>query len=551
VRLAAPLLLAAVLAAATAGGQELSPVVVDRLPASLAGDWLFRTGHDPAWASPFRERRNWYRLTVPGAWERHGYPGYNGHAWYRLPLFVSSQLAGQDLGVDLGMIGDSDEVFLNGRRVGATGSPPPRLDRAPLARRFYPLPREAVRFGEHNELAIHVYNTARFGGLLGPPPRVDRWDRLLRYQVLRDLLVFSLATLLGTLALFHLALFTTQRDAYEHLTFSAFLVAAALYFLAYATWGPAYLIGNSSNFRLNVVALLAAVALFPPAVYRIAYRPLPLPVFAVQTVMALGAVFALVWRNETDLYFWVYAADAAMVAIGGVLLKVLYGLVRQRHPWGRPLLAATSLVLVFATVDILVDASALPRAGVAVGELYSPLVMAPFVVVFSLALAYTWVERRWGEPLDLATGLISRDRFASRMREELARSRRNGSPAVVALLRIEIPERTRDRDELRLTAVEVLRRTLRQIDLLARYDRETLAILLADTEERGAIATLERLRHTLAERLASETAHIRTSAGVVQYRPGRHSGPEEVVAEAEAALFAALSEGGDRTTTAP
>jgi GGDEF domain-containing protein len=548
-RLTAFLLAAAL--AAPAAAQELPPVEVDTLPTGLEGSWLFRTGHDPAWASPFRERRNWYPIQVPGAWERHGYPGYNGHAWYRLPLRVSSQLAGRDLGIDLGMIGDSDEVFLNGRRVGATGSPPPRLDRAPLARRIYPLPREAVRFGEYNELAIHVYNEVRFGGMLGPAPRVDQWERLLRFQVLRDLLAFSLATLLCTLALFHLALFLAQRDAFEHLTFSAFLVAAALYFLTFTTWGPSHLIGHSATFRLNVVSLLAAVGLFPPALYRIAHRQIPLPVFGVQTLLGLGAAFAIVWRNEGDLYFWIYVAEAAMVAVAAVVLGVLAALVRQRHPWGRSLLVVTIALLALTAADILVDAGVLPRSGVTFGELFTPLALAPFSLLFSLALAYAWVERRWGEPLDFQTGLISHDRFVTRVREELLRSRRNGSPATVALLRIEIPEQAPRRDDLRIAAVDALRRALRQIDLLARYDRDTMVLLLSDTEERGAIATLERLRHAVAEALQASAVRPRTTAGVVQYRPGRHPGAGEVIAEAEAALYAALSEGGDCTTTAP
>jgi GGDEF domain-containing protein len=548
-RLATALLAAGV--AAGAAAQELQPVEIDKLPTSLAGHWLFRTGHDPAWASPFRERRNWYPIQVPGAWERHGYPDLNGHAWYRLPLRVSSQLAGEELGVDLGMIGDSDEVFLNGRRVGATGSPPPRLDRAPLARRFYHLPREAIRFGEYNELSIHVYNSVRFGGLLGPAPRIDRWERLLRFEVLRDLLNFSLATLLGTLALFHVALFLAQRDALEHLTFSAFLVACALYFLTFTTWGPSHLIGHSLNFRLNVVSLLAAVSLLPPALYRIAHRPVPLPVFAIQTFLGLGAVFAILWRDEGDLYFWIYTAEAAMVAVAAVVIGVLAGLVRQRHPWGRSLLAATALLLTLAGIDVLVDAAVLPRSGVTVGELFTPLALVPFSLLFSLALSYSWVERRWGEPLDFQTGLISSDRFVMRLREELLRSRRTGSPATVALLRIEIPEQAPRRDDLRLAAVEALRRALRQIDLLARFDRDTMSVLLADTEERGAIATLERLRHAVVEALQGGTSRPRTTAGVVQYRPGRHPGADELLAEAEAALYAALSEGGDCTTTAP
>ncbi len=116
--------------AAVASAQEAPPINVSQLPTSLAGEWLFRIGHDPSWASPFRERRNWQRIRVPGSWESQGFAAYNGHAWYRLPLFVSSQLAGQNLGLDAGLIADVDEVFLNGRKVGATGTFPPRFARA-------------------------------------------------------------------------------------------------------------------------------------------------------------------------------------------------------------------------------------------------------------------------------------------------------------------------------------------------------------------------------------------------------------------------------------
>jgi GGDEF domain-containing protein len=423
-------------------------------------------------------------------------------------------------------------VFLNGRKIGSTGSPPPRFDKATLARRFYPLPREAIRFGEHNELAIHVYNASRFGGLLGPAPRIDRWDRLLRFMVLRDLLDFSFSTLLFTLALFHLALFLTQRDAYEHAAFAAFLVAAGLHFLTYATWGPAQLLGGSANFRLNVVTFLLAIVALPPTVYRLAHRHLPPAIIGAETILVLGAAFAVVWRDEGDLYFWMYLGEAAAIGLAALMIVIFASLARQRHPWARRLLYATVALLGVVLADILVDLGVLPRSGVTVGELYTPFALAPFAVLLSLALAFSWVERRWGEPRDFATGLISKDRFSAR-------------------LRIELLERTGDRDALLLQAVEALRRALRQIDLLARYDPETFALLLAETEERGAIATLERLRHVVAEELLGSQARARTTAGVVQFRAGRHTGAEDLLAEAEAALYAALSEGGDCTTTAP
>jgi diguanylate cyclase (GGDEF)-like protein len=542
---------AAICLALAAAADEPPPVVVDQLPMSLAGTWLFRLGNDPAWASPFRERRDWTAITVPGAWERHGYPGYNGHAWYRLTIFIPSQMAGDDLGLDLGMIGDVDEAFLNGRPIGSTGSFPPAFDKATLAHRFYQLPRDVVRFGEYNELAVHVYNDSRSGGLLGPAPRIDRFASILRRQFLRDLLAYSLATLLATLAAIHLVLLFAQRDAREHLYFALFLLAIAAYFLTYTYWGPSLLIGHGNAFRLNIVALLTAIAVFPPAFFRGFRKPVPLPIVAMQTLFVLGAAFALVWREEGDLYLWLHLAEAGALAIGAVVIRTLIHQVRRRRPWAAALLATSAFFLLAVVLDVAVDIGLLPRASIGVGDLFLPLGLVPFSLVFTLVLGYSWVERRWGEPLDLATGLIPKDRFAERLSMELERSRRARAPVCVALVRLGgAPEDTAI-DQLLSRAVPLMRRVLRQIDLLARYDRETFALLLADTEERSAMGILERLRRSVAEGQPSGHVHVPTTAGLAQYRPVRHVAAEELLEEAEAALYAALSEGGDCTATAP
>mgnify|MGYP000094316437 CR=1 FL=1 len=541
------LVAAAWLLAGLAAAQDT--LTVENLPCSLAGEWLFRTGHDPAWASPFRERRYWQRIEVPGAWERQGYPSYNGHAWYRLAFFLPSRFAGETLGLDLGTIGDVDEVFLNGRPVGSTGSPPPNFEKATLVRRFYLIPKEAARYGEYNELAVHVFNKSRFGGFLGPPPRLDRWEAVLRAEVLRDIALWVMASFLLTLVFIQVALFITQREAHEHLTFAAFLLAIGVYLVTYATWGPARLFGQNVNFRINVAALLAAVAVFPAPLHALARRRLPVAVVAVQCLLGLGAAFAVVWRDESDLYFWVHVAELVAVAVAVETLRVAL-----RHLWGafwgRTLVTLAGLFAAMVTVDILVDVGVVPRRGVAYGELHFPIGLIPFSAVLSFALVSRWAERRWGEPMDLATGLLTYDRFIAALGREMDRSRRSTTPLTVALLRVEGAEPAPAGDYGASPAARVLRRSLRQVDLLARRGDGTFALLLADTEERAAMTTLDRLRRAIVESAAGSRRPA-TSAGVAQYRPTRHSSPAELLAEAEGALYAAMSEGGNATATAP
>jgi diguanylate cyclase (GGDEF)-like protein len=546
------LVAAALLAAspAIAGAQDAVPLVIDRLPTSLEGEWLFRIGHDPTFASPFREQRNWQHIHVPGSWEQQGWPDHDGHAWYRLPLVVSSELAGQDLGLDLGQVGDVDETFLNGRRIGSTGSFPPHFDKATLGRRFYLVPREVLRPGQLNELSVHVFNESRTGGLLGPAPTLDNYQTILSHEVLRDLKIYAVTTLLLTLALLHLLLFVRQRDLFEHLAFAGSMVLLAVFFMTQATWGLHLLLGYGFTYRLAIAAMMAGVALFPAVPFRLARRNQPAALMGAETLLALGAAFTLVWRNEADIEMWLYVGQAALLLVAALSLQIETTLLRRR-PWALAVLLSTGLFTAAIVLDVMVDIGVIHRVRFLGGDLFTLVTCVPFALCLSIALSLTWIERRWGEPLDAATSLMSRERFTDRLGAELLRARRSGSSLAVALLRLTLAEASGERDQPAAEAVANLRKALRQIDLLARYDGETFALLLAETDERAAMTIIERLRRTVAQSVSAMPGRARTTAGLAQYRPGRHLSAEELLREAEAALYAAVSEGGDCTATAP
>ena len=547
-RLALALLALAIAGAAAA--QDAPPLVIETLPASLAGRWLFRIGNDPAFASPFREQRNWQRIHVPGAWERQGWPEYSGHAWYRLSFVVSSDLAGVDLGLDLGRIGDVDEVFLNGRRIGGTGSFPPLFDNATFAHRYYLISQDVVRLGQLNELAIHVYSVSRFGGLLGPAPVLGRYRAVLASEVFRDIGAYGIAILLLTLGVLHLQLFVAQRDMLEHLSFAGVMAAMAVFVVAHASWGPALLVGYGLSYRLTVAALLVGVALFPAIAYRLAGRPQPVALLGLETLLALGAAFTLAWRNEAELQFWLYAGEAAALLVAVVTLRLGASLLGRRR-CALPALIATALFAVALILDVLVDAGALPRTRLLGGELLALVALVPFASCMSLALSLNWMQRRCGEPTDAMTGLMTRERFADRLASEMLRARRSGSPLAVAVLRLTVADAGGERAQPAADTVASLRRALRQIDLLARYDEETFALLLAETDEHAAMAIIERLRRGANDHAGDRASRTRVTVGLAQVRPGGHLSAGELLREAEAALYAAVSEGGDCTATAP
>ena len=546
-----PAWLLGLLLALPAAAQEVAVIQVDTLPTSLAGDWLFRPGNDPAWASPFRERRGWQPMAVPGSWERQGYRGHDGHAWYRIQFFVSGRLAGQEIGLDLGLVADVDEVFLNGRLVGSTGSFPPRLDRATLARRFYQLPRDMIRFGDRNELAIHVFNQGRGGGLLGPGPRLHRQDVLQTRQVLREAALFSLAAFLLALFLLQAWVFLNDPQRLESLFFALFVGAVAVHSLSHANWGLSALFSHSFAYRLHIASQLAATSLAPKFMYSLARRTTPFALRILQGVLGLGAVTALLWQGEGDLFFWSLAARVASIFLAIVLVRLLLKLLQQRRPFSLILMVTTLLFVAAVAWDTFAEFRAVSRKTPWLLEVTALVGLAPVCAFICLALMQNWFRDRCGEAGETASGIIPWDRFMGTLARELERSRRSGNPLTVSFVRITRGGISLAPETMRGDAVGTVRRSLRHMDILTHAGEDTLCCLLPETDERTAMATLERLRRTINTGTLAKGSRLATTAGVAEFRPARHVTAVELVQEAEAALYAAINEGGDCTATAP
>jgi dienelactone hydrolase len=113
------------------------------------------------------EAGGWTRLRVPGFWERQfggTLDGYDGFAWYRCFVRIPQDWANTPLTLELGRIDDCDETFVNGTRVGASGSIQP-FRTASSEERRYPLPAGAVRPGSWNLIAVRVWDNGGAGGI--------------------------------------------------------------------------------------------------------------------------------------------------------------------------------------------------------------------------------------------------------------------------------------------------------------------------------------------------------------------------------------------------
>ena len=133
---------------------------------NLRGNWKFSIGDNPGWAEPGFNDSDWEEIFVPSSWENEGFHGYNGYAWYRKTFTLPEGIKGESLYLLLGYIDDVDEVYLNGKHVGSSGTFPPDYYTAYNAMRRYPVPTAFFNLRGENTIAVRVYDAMLEGGIL-------------------------------------------------------------------------------------------------------------------------------------------------------------------------------------------------------------------------------------------------------------------------------------------------------------------------------------------------------------------------------------------------
>ena len=134
---------------------------------SLKGMWKFNVGDGENWMSSKYNDESWDKIYVPSSWEDQGFYGYNGYAWYRKEFSLDEEYKQQSLYLYLGYIDDVDEVYINGKLIGFTGSFPPHYVTAYNADRKYRIPREYLNFNGKNVIAVRVFDSQQAGGIVG------------------------------------------------------------------------------------------------------------------------------------------------------------------------------------------------------------------------------------------------------------------------------------------------------------------------------------------------------------------------------------------------
>jgi diguanylate cyclase (GGDEF)-like protein len=157
---------------------------------------------------------------------------------------------------------------------------------------------------------------------------------------------------------------------------------------------------------------------------------------------------------------------------------------------------------------------------------------------------------------DGLTGLHNRAYFDQVFAELVMDARRKASPLSLIFFDIDHFKHVNDNyghqagDKVLAGVAKVLGGRMRPSDITARYGGEEFVLLLPDTDAPGAAVVAERLRRRLAEAIHDigngSVLRITASAGHATLQPGSQATGETLLANVDAALYAAKRGGRNR-----
>ncbi len=108
----------------------------------LSGTWRISLEDRAEFASPDCDDSHWDTVILPGSFmpfaRKKG--EISGTAWVRKSVHIDTALRERSLGLSLGRIGNADETFFNGSKIGGLGSFPPKEHSMWNYPRNYPVP---------------------------------------------------------------------------------------------------------------------------------------------------------------------------------------------------------------------------------------------------------------------------------------------------------------------------------------------------------------------------------------------------------------------------
>lgn len=189
-------------------------------------------------------------------------------------------------------------------------------------------------------------------------------------------------------------------------------------------------------------------------------------------------------------------------------------------------------------------------------ELLDVLKTHPYVFVEHLLKPncfYTRVKHRiWLDPL---TGIFNRRYFENQLSKELQRASRYGHNLSILFIDIDQFKKVNDEhghqtgDQVLTDLSQILERSLRSVDVVARYGGDEFIILLPETKKAHAGKTANRILHAIKNhdffKSDLRIKDLAVSIGVACF-PDDAGGTYELIKKADRSLYEAKAKGGNQ-----
>ncbi|MGA9772688.1 MAG: sensor domain-containing diguanylate cyclase [Blastocatellia bacterium] len=155
---------------------------------------------------------------------------------------------------------------------------------------------------------------------------------------------------------------------------------------------------------------------------------------------------------------------------------------------------------------------------------------------------------------DAMTGLSNHRHFQERLDREIKLADRNNDQVSLILLDLDRLKHINDThghrtgDSALCHVAQIMRSTVREVDICARYGGEEFVIILPQCGREDAMKVADRLRETIASKPVSKVGQVTASLGVATY-PAAARTKEELIEMADRAMYLAKAAGRNRVRT--
>ncbi|MBE9537861.1 MAG: GGDEF domain-containing protein [Proteobacteria bacterium] len=276
----------------------------------------------------------------------------------------------------------------------------------------------------------------------------------------------------------------------------------------------------------------------------------------------LGVVFANIWQlgRAREALFSPTVILAMTLTV--LLVSIYHGQTYTLY-WVFPLLSLLPLVLEIRSALWL---------GLVSGILLLPILFLSFdtntAIIICLSMTLTWVISAWliyavsvqsrrlrsMAETDPLTGAYNRRFFQLQAQMAFEQWQRNKRPASVLLVDVDHFKRVNDRrghaagDLALKNLVDLITSRVRKVDTLCRYGGEEFAVLLPETDAKGAVFVAEEIRAKVESSRLIESDTITISIGVCELVGVEDT--DQWINLADAALYRAKKSGRNRVELA-